>query len=321
MQNKENVVKKIIKMDNFGITVALLAVILIFSTINKNYFTTGNLINILTAASLTGLVAVGEAMLLIGGHMDLSAGSVAAFSGICASLLLRTQLPMGAVFILVLLIGMAVGCINAFFITQFKIHAFIATMALQCIVRGFAYIISNGEGILITNETFLQLGTYKFFGIKILSFPIILTMAVFIIFGIFLKKTKGGREVYFVGGNPAAARLAGISLKKTTYKLFVIMGALSSVGGMILAARMNTGQPQACVNLEFDAITAAVLGGIAMSGGCGKISGVFLGLFILQGFNNGLILVNVPSFWQNVAKGVLLLLALSFDYFRSKKRK
>lgn len=321
MHNRGNVVKKVIKMDNFGLTVALLAVILIFSSLNKNYFTTGNLINILTAASLTGLIAVGEAMLLIGGHMDLSAGSVAAFSGVCAAMLLRAQIPMGVVLVLVLLIGMAVGCINAFFITQFKIHAFIATMALQCIVRGFAYIISNGEGILITNTTFLKLGTYKFFGVKLLSVPILITIVVFIIFGIFLKKTRGGREVYFVGGNPAAARLAGISLKKTTYKFFVIMGVLASAGGMILAARMNTGQPQACVNLEFDAITAAVLGGIAMNGGCGTLSGVFLGLFILQGFNNGLILVNVPSFWQNVAKGVLLLLALSFDYFRSKKRK
>ena len=98
------------------------------------------------------------------------------------------------------------------------------------------------------------------------------------------------------------------------------MGVLASAGGMVLAARMNTGQPQACVNLEFDAITAAVLGGIAMSGGYGTLSGTFLGLLLLQCFNNGLILINVPSFWQSVAKGVLLLLALSFDYFRSRKR-
>ena len=143
---------------------------------------------------------------------------------------------------------------------------------------------------------------------------------VFIVFYIMLSKMQAGREIYFLGGNQAAARLAGISLKKTTYKLYILMGVLASAGGMVLAARMNTGQPQACVNLEFDAITAAVLGGIAMSGGYGTLSGTFLGLLLLQCFNNGLILINVPSFWQSVAKGVLLLLALSFDYFRSRKR-
>lgn len=317
---EKKLLKKISKMDNIGLGIALIAVVIVFSCINKNYFTSSNLVNILTAASLTGLIAVGEAMLLIGGHMDLSAGSLAAFSGVTAALLLQANVPLVLTFIIVLLIGAAVGCINAFFITQFKINAFIVTMALQCIIRGFAYIVSKGEGILITNSSFLKLGTFKFLGIKLLSFPIILLFIMFLVFGIVLSKTKSGREIYFVGGNPNAARLAGISLKKNTYKLFVIIGMLAAVGGMILAARMNTGQPQACVNLEFDAITASILGGVAMSGGCGTISGMVLGLFILQGFNNGLILVNVPSFWQSVAKGVLLLLALSFDYLRSQKR-
>ena len=313
-------IKNIFKSDNFGIFVALRAVIFVFTAFNRNYFTSANLVNVLTAASLTGLIAVGESLLLIAGYMDLSAGSLAAFAGVSAAMMMRAGMPVGAAIPIVILLGVMIGCVNAFFITQLKIDAFIVTMALQCIVRGFAYIISNGEGILITNSFFLKLGTYKFFGLKVVSFPILLMIVVFLVFYVILAKTQAGREIYFLGGNPAAARLAGISLKKTTYKLYIIMGVLASVGGMVLSARMNTGQPQACVNLEFDAITAAVLGGIAMSGGYGTLSGTCLGLLLLQCFNNGLILINVPSFWQSVAKGVLLLLALSFDYFRSRKR-
>ncbi len=317
---KNKGIRKVFKSDNLGIFVALVGVIVLFSMINKNYFTTGNLVNILTAASLTGLIAVGESLLLIAGYMDLSAGSLAAFAGVSAAIMMRAGMPVSVTIPVVLILGALIGCVNAFFITQLKIDAFIVTMALQCIVRGFAYIISNGEGILITDSFFLKLGTYKFFGIKVISFPIILMVLVFIVFYIMLSKMQAGREIYFLGGNQAAARLAGISLKKTTYKLYILMGVLASAGGMVLAARMNTGQPQACVNLEFDAITAAVLGGIAMSGGYGTLSGTFLGLLLLQCFNNGLILINVPSFWQSVAKGALLLLALSFDYFRSRKR-
>ena len=152
------------------------------------------------------------------------------------------------------------------------------------------------------------------------SFPILIMIAAFIIYGIILKRTRFGREIYIVGGNPSAARLAGISVKKTSYKLFINMGVLASIGGMILAARMQSGNPASCINLEFEGITAAILGGVAMSGGFGSMFGVVLGVFILQGFNTGLVMSLVPTFWQGVARGVLLLLALSADFFRSRQR-
>lgn len=312
--------KRVMKSESIGLIIALFAIILVFSILNPNYFSDRNLVNILTSASLTGLICVGESMLLIGGYMDLSPGSTAAFAGVAAALLLQAGVSAPVTLVLIILLGVFIGSCNAFFITQLKVSAFIATLALQSIVRGFAFIISNGEGVLITNPLFLKMGTFKLFNSRFLTFPIFFMLLVFLVFGILLKKTRFGREIYVVGGNPTAARLAGISTKKTTYKLFINMSVLASVGGMILAARMNTGQPQACVNLEFDGITAAILGGIAMSGGFGSIFGAFIGLFILQGFNNGLIMLNVQSFWQNVAKGALLLLALSFDYLRSRSR-
>jgi len=311
---------KFVKSDNLTLIIAFVIMIAIFSISNKNYFTTRNLINVLTSASLTGLVCVGESMLLLGGMMDLSAGATAAFSGVAAGLLLNAGIPTSAAFLIVLFFGAFVGCCNAFFINRLHINAFIVTLAIQSVVRGFAYIISDGKGIMISDPLFLKMGTAKMFNSSFLTFPIIVLIIVFVIFFVMLEKTRFGREIYTVGGNANAARLAGISPEKTTLSLFVITGILAALGGMILAARMNAAQPQACNNLEFDAITAAILGGIAMSGGYGTLSGAFIGLFILQGFNNGLIMMNVQSFWQNVAKGVLLLLALSFDYLRSRKR-
>ena len=310
--------RKIISSDSIGLLVALAVLIVLFSSINENYFTLRNLRNVFTSGSLSGLICVGESMLLIGGLMDLSPGSTAAISGVVAALLLSMGMPVGLVLIIVLLIGVAVGAFNAFFVTQLKISSFIVTLASQSIVRGFCYIISNGESILISDKFFLSLGTQNILGI---AFPIFFMVLMFVVFYIVLTRTRFGRNVYTVGGNPIAARLAGISTKATTYALFIIMSVLAALGGTILAARMNTGQPQACTGLEFDGITAAILGGVAMSGGYGSLIGAFVGLLILQGFNNGLTLVNVPSFWQYVAKGGLLLLALSFDYFRSKNRK
>lgn len=313
--------KRFMKSDNISLIFALIVMITIFSLLNENYRTGRNLISVLTSASLTGLICVGEAMLLIGNHMDLSVGSSAAFSGVLAALLMQRGLPASATILAVIAVGALTGCCIAFFVTKLKMSSFIATVAMQSIMRGFAFIISNGEGVLITNPTFLKIGSLKIFGLQFLTFPIFFMLLIFVLFGIILKRTRIGREIYIVGGNPTAARLAGISIKKTTYMLFINMNILASVGGMILAARMNTGQPQACVGLEFDGITAAILGGVSNQGGVGSIFGAFLGLAILQGFNNGLIMLNVQSFWQNVAKGALLLLALTFDYLRAKKRK
>lgn len=313
--------KRFSKSESLTLLIAFIIMVAVFSFSNKNYFTARNLVNVLISASLTGLVCIGESMLLIGGMMDLSAGATAAFSGVAAGLLLQAGVPMPVTFIIVLLCGALIGCCNSFFITKLKINAFIVTLALQSVIRGFGYIISDGKGIMVADPTFLKMGTAKLFNSSLLSFPILMLLLFFVIFNIVLTKTRFGREIYIVGDNPNAARLAGISIERTTSKLFIIMGMLSAFGGMILAARMNAAQPQACNNLEFDGITAAILGGIAMSGGYGTLGGAFIGLFILQGFNNGLIMMNVQSFWQNVAKGVLLLLALSFDYIRSVRRR
>ena len=318
-RRKQSIPARLVHSEVFGLLIALIAMVVLFSSINPNYFTVRNLRTVLTGASLIGLVCVGESLLLIGGYMDLSPGSTAAFAGIISAMLLKAGWPFLTVMLAIVLLGAFIGAFNAFFITKLKINAFIATLATQSIVRGFCYILSGGESLLITNPSFLKMGTLNVIGD--IPFPIFFMVTVFVIFYIVMTRTRFGRNVYTVGGNPVAARLTGISTTRVTFSLFIIMGVLAAVGGAILAARMNTGQPQACIGLEFDGITAAILGGVAMSGGVGMLTGSFVGMLILQGFSTGLTIVNVQSFWQYVAKGGLMLLALSFDYLRSQQRR
>ncbi len=266
---------------------------------------------------MVGLVAIGETYLMIAGQIDMSAGSVGAFSGVLVAVLLKAGWALVPAVAVTLFVGMLIGLLNAFLVTRMEISFFIATLATQSIFRGLAFIVCGGKSIGVSHKVFLKLGTTQVFGI---SLPIILFLVFFIAFAIILAKTRFGRSIYMVGGNQDAARLAGIQPKTVVTKLFVLSGLMASLGGIILAARMNSGQPSACEALEFDAVTGCVLGGIAMSGGIGNMTGAFIGLLIMQGFGNGLSVLGVQSFWQKVAKGMLLIVALAFDLWRRKKR-
>lgn len=314
---KENKLLKKIPTDKIGLMIALIVIVVIFTMYNPNYFSKTNFINILVASSLVGLVAIGETFLVIAGLVDLSAGSVAAFASVLAALLASLGLSFPYVILISIISGMIVGYINSLAVTKIKLEPFIATLATMSIMRGFAYILCDGKPIYIMDQTFINFGNTRILGLPI---PAIILLVCFVVFGIILKSTRFGRSVYVIGGNKDAARLAGLQPQKITNILYMLTGALASLGGVILAARMSSGQPAASVGLEFDAITAAVLGGTAFSGGVGSIGGSLLGLLILQGFNTGLIMLNVPSFWQYVARGLLLLIALTFDHVRKVNR-
>jgi ribose/xylose/arabinose/galactoside ABC-type transport system permease subunit len=284
-----------------------------FAFAAPNFFLPANFLNILIGSSVMGLVAVGESYLIIAGHIDLSPGAVSAFSGMVVAVLLKNNVsPLLSVSI-ALLAGAVIGYVNATLVGRLKLQPFIATLATASFFRGMAFIINDGKTEQIFNKPFLSLGIDRFLGLPLNVWVLILVLAVFTIV---LRFTTFGRNVYIVGGNPTAARLAGINAQKVVTKLYVMCAALTSLGGVLLAARMNAGQPAASNGLEFDAITATVLGGVAFSGGSGSMPGTILGIFVLVGFNNGLLLMNVPSFWQYVARGALLVVALSFDTVR-----
>ena len=303
--------------DKLVLIAAIIVVFALFTCLNKNFLSVTNMINILIAASLVGMVAVGHTYLIIAGQNDLSPGSLAAFSGVVAALLVSKGMPFAAAVIVTIVCGAAVGFFNAFMVNKIHLEAFIATLVTQSIIRGFAYIICGGKLVSISNKTFLLLGKARILNIPVSVWIMIICI---VVFGIILAKTKFGRSVYAIGGSMDAARLAGLNPKKIITTCYVMMGILCSIGGIIFAARMNSGQPAANVNLEFDAITAVILGGVSFVGGVGNMGGTILGIILIQSFNTGLTMVNVPSFWQYVAKGGLLLFALTTDYIRKQKR-
>lgn len=296
---------------------AIVAVFILFTILNRNFLSFTNVINILVAASLVGLVAVGHTYLIIAGQNDLSPGSLAAFSGTLAALLVSFGVPFLLAVLITVAVAILIGVFNAFMVNKIHLEAFIATLVTQSIVRGAAYIICNGKPVAISNKMFLGLGKARFLNIPL---SVWIMLVCILIFGIILSKTKFGRSVYAIGGNQDAARLAGLNPQRIITISYIMMGILCAIGGIIFAARMNSGQPSANVNLEFDAITAVILGGVSFAGGVGDMFGTFLGIILIQSFNTGLIMVEVPTFWHYVARGGLLLFALTSDYVRKQKR-
>ncbi len=296
---------------------AIIAVTILFTALNRNFLSKTNMVNILVAASLAGLIAIGETYLIIAAQVDLSPGSLVAFSGVLAATLVSVGMSFYLVIIVTLMAGGLLGFFNGFMVNRIKLQPFIATLVTQTIIRGFAYIICGGKPVAISDPVYIALGKARIIGLPISVWIMLLLM---ILFGFILARTKFGRSVYAVGGNISAARLAGLNPKKTISIMFIIMGVLSAVGGIVFSARMNSGQPAANVNLEFDAITGVILGGISFAGGIGDMTGAFLGIILIQAFNTGLTMVNVPSFWQYVARGGLLLVALTSDFLRKGNR-
>lgn len=311
--------KKLLKSDKLGLLIALVIIMVVFSVLTGNKFLTiANIRNIAISSAIVGLVVIGECYLLIVGHVDLSPGSVAAFSGVLVSLLLTKGVPLLLAILLVMAFGLFIGFMNATLVNKLNLEPFIATLAAMSIFRGLAYIICDGKAVFVTNSAFLKLGTGRLFGI--IPYPVLICVIFFIVAIVILNRTRFGRSVYMVGGNANAARLAGINAQKVRMRIYMAASALAALGGILQAGRMSSGQPTAAEGLEFDAVTAVVLGGVAMSGGVGTMGGAVIGLIIMQSFNNGLMMLNVPSFWQTVSRGLLLIAALSFDFIRNRKR-
>lgn len=319
MKQEKKVSQFLIRSNTATLLVILALVLAVFSVLNRNYFGAANLTNIFYAATTVGLLAIGETFLIIGGHIDLSCASLGAMSGVLIALLLRGGMAWPLALLIVLLVGAAVGVVNSVLANRFRIQPFIATLAVSSICSGFGYILSNGRTISITNGAFIQLGIHKLFGA--IPVPAIILVVFFLVFGFLLSRTTFGRKVYIIGGNAEAAELAGISPQRISTVLYVISSVIGALAGSILAARMHVGAPTAVEGSDFDAITAAILGGVAFTGGKGTMGGCFIGLMIIQCFNTGLSVVGVSSFWQSVAKGMLLLFALIFDYFRVNRLK
>ena len=291
----------------YGILIGLIGLITGFSVLSERFFTISNMLIVMRQTSIVAFLAVGMSFVILGAGIDLSVGSVLAFSGAVGAGVMQN----GGIFFGILAglaLGTALGTFNGIVITKLKIPAFIATLAMMAIARGGTLVYTDGRPITGLPSSFAFLGRGY---IGNVPFPIILMLIIFILAYIILKLTRFGRYVYATGGNINAARASGIKVDNVIISTFAISGFLSGLTGMVLASRLNSAQPTAGMGYELDAIAAVVLGGTNLFGGEGELWGTLVGAFIMGILNNGLNMLNVSSFYQQVVKGIVILIAVT----------
>lgn len=271
------------------------------------FFLPVNILNIGQAITLLGLVALAETVVLIMGGLDISIGSIVGLVSILIALAMKDNNNIVVGIGAGLAAGAAAGLINGLLITKGRIEPIIATLGTMAVFRGLAFTVTKGAPIGIMDKSFNRIGSGNVLGIPN---PVIILIVVAVLFYIFLNYTYYGRHLYAIGGNAVAAGLTGINIQKYKLGIYALSGLVAGVAAIILTARSNAGQPNAGTNLELDAITAAALGGTALSGGKGSVLGTILGVLILGVLNNGMILLGVSQFYQFILRGVLLILAV-----------
>ncbi|WP_213781247.1 L-arabinose ABC transporter permease AraH [Caballeronia sp. dw_276] len=276
-----------------------------------------NIQGLLLSVTLIGSISVTMMFVLALGEVDLSVASIVAFAGVVASTLITATHSVTLGIAGGVLAGGAVGLVNGVLIARWKINSLIVTLAMMEVVRGLAYITSNGDAVMISEERFFDLGGGSFLGI---SFPIWSNIIGFLVFGFLLKKTVFGKNVLAVGGNSEAALLAGLPVMRIKITVFVLQGLVTGFAGVMLASRMSLGDPKTSVGLELGVISACVLGGVSLTGGVATISGVLVGVLIMGSVQDAMSLMNVPTFYQYLIRGGILLLAVLFDQYRRSKR-
>jgi len=305
--------------NQFGIGAALLVEIILFSQLSPYFFTAENILNVTLQTSITAIIAAGMTFVILTGGIDLSVGAVVAFVGVVSTSFVKGVEPFSLGILSALsggiLIGILSGLVAGIFITKFNITPFIVTLALMTILRGAAYIYTDGRPIWELPQQFASLGSDRFLEIPI---PTIFMIFVYVLSYVILQQTQFGRYVYAVGGNVEAARLAGIPTQRVLINVYIICGILSSISGVLLASRMNSGQPNAGLMYELDVIAAVVVGGTSLQGGRGSIVGTFLGAMLIGVLRNGLNLMNVNSYVQQVVVGCVILAAVLLDKFRKR---
>ncbi|WP_147803705.1 ABC transporter permease subunit [Alkalicoccus halolimnae] len=303
-------------MRTLGPFIGLFIIMAIITILNPGFLSPANLLNVLRQVSINALIAFGMTFVILTGGIDLSVGSTLALaSAVSASLMASGLDPILAVMV-GLLAGAVLGAFNGVFIAKGKVAPFIATLATMTIYRGLTLVLTDGRPVSGLGESaaFEMLGRGYFLGIPV---PAITMMIAFAVLYLILKKTTFGRRVYAVGGNEEAAVLSGIKADRIKIYVYSLTGMLSALAGMILTSRLNSAQPTAGTMYELDAIAAVVLGGTSLTGGRGWIVGTLIGALIIGVLNNGLNLLGVSSFFQQVVKGSVILLAVLLDRKKS----
>lgn len=298
---------------NFGIIIVFILIFAAMSLLSDTFLTTYNLLNVARQITIVAILGIGMTFVILSGEIDLSVGSLVALIGVLITGFMVSGLPMPIAIIIGLIMGIGLGFINGFVTTFGRIPSFIVTLGMMTIARGLSLVYTDGYPISDLPESFSFIGRGY---IGPIPTPVVIMAICFIVGYIVLKYTRFGRNVYALGGNEEAARLSGIKTKKTKVLVFVISGLTAAIAGIILASRLNSGQPSAGTSMELDAIAAVVIGGTSFSGGKGSIVGTLIGALIIGVISNGLNLLGVSSYWQMITLGLIIVSAVWIDQLR-----
>lgn len=303
-------------VSNTAVVLAALVILCVVLSLASPFFAgRNNLVNIVLQATINATLACGMTFVILTGGIDLSVGSVVAFAGILLGAMLKSGVPLGAALAGCLLTGGVCGLVNGLLVTRVNLPAFIATLGMMSIARGGALYIADGRAISGFSGKLNFIGSGTLLGVPVM----ILVMAATFAIGMFLLRfTRAGRYIYAIGGNVEATRLSGINTGRYTVLVYGICGLTAGLAAVLLTARLDSAQPVAGEGYELDAIAATVIGGTSMSGGEGRLSGTFIGALFIAVLNNGLNLLNVSSYIQQIVIGLVIIFAVTFDRIRSK---
>ncbi|GAL27255.1 ribose ABC transport system permease protein RbsC [Vibrio variabilis] len=299
--SKQNITRLLV---NNALYVVLLLLIVGLTLATPNFLTIPNITNILRQVSFQAIVAVGMTMVIILAQIDLSVGSVVAFAAVVNAILIKAGIPIPASLLITVVLSSFWGAFSGWVTAKFNLHAFLVTLAMMTLIRGVTYLITGGYPVSGLPMEFLKLGSGYFFGIPL---PIIYMAVVFAV-GIFvMNKTPFGRAIYAIGGNAEAARLSGLNVNRIKVAVFAITAGLAGFVGIILSSRLMAGSPELGIGWELDVIAAVIIGGTSMFGGSGRLQGTLLGVLFVGILTNGMILLDINPYMQQVAKGLLIL--------------
>lgn len=300
--------------NDFAILIILVVLIVIMAIINPVFLTLNNIMNIARQVSIVAIAGIGMTYVLISAEIDLSVGSLVGLTGVIAAMAMKEGMPIAVACLLAIAVSVFCGFMNGVIHTYVKIPSFIVTMGMMNIARGAVLVLTNSYPVTGLPEEFKMLGRGYMLGIPI---PVVLMFACYIIGYFVLKYMRFGRSIYAIGGNIEAARLSGISVSKNKVLIHTICGLTAGIAGVVLAARLFSGQPSAGNGMELDAIAAAVIGGTSTAGGKGRLWGTLLGALILGIITNGMNLMNISTNWQYIMQGAIIIVAVGLDRIKN----
>lgn len=297
-------------INKYRVFLIFIVMCILASFLSDAFFTVSNLFNVARQVSITAIIAAGMTLVILIAGIDLSVGSILAFSGATVAGLLSSNVPLPFAIVLALLVGTLFGLTNGFLVTKFGVPSFIVTLALMTIGRGMTLVYTKGYPLVVSNSSFRTIGGGKILGVPL---PIVIMLVVYAVMYWVLHYTSFGRYVYAVGGNEEASRLSGIRVNYVKIAVYGISGFLASLSALIYTSRLMSAQPTAGMGVELDAIAAVIIGGTSLSGGKGGIIGTLIGALIMGVLDNVLNLTNVSPFYQSIAKGLVILVAVIID--------